>query len=120
MEGVNMDKMLKESVATLFCYAIKLGNKDLIVEKPLFCRLMEQSFDCDSEEAEEILYNVIEKEQDCTNVDTHISIISNALYNEPFAKMNILKQLNHIIFISHVKSEDYQFFEKVQRSFFAQ
>ena len=112
-----MDKMLKESVATLFCYAIKLNNKDLALEKPIFCRFMEQNFDCDIEDAEELFYEIMER--DCDNINTHISIISNGLYNEPYLKMSILKQLNHIIFRSRMKSEDYEFFDKVKHSFFA-
>ena len=112
-----MDKMLKESVATLFCYAIKLNNKDLVVEKPIFYRFMEENFGCDSEDSETLLDEIMEK--DCYNIDTHISIISNGLYNEPYSKMRILKQLNHIIFRSKMKSEDYEFFDKVKRSFFS-
>jgi hypothetical protein len=114
---MDMDKKLKESVATLFCHAIKLDNKDLKLEKPIFCRFMGQNFDCDSKESQEILEKVMNQECD-DNIDTHISIISNALYNEPYEKMNILKQLNHIIFRSNLKSEDYDFFNKVKYSFF--
>jgi len=112
-----MDKIIKESVATLFCHAIKLDNKDLKLEVPIFCRFMGQDFDCDTQEAKELLEKIME--QDCDNIDTHISIISNALYNEPYKKMNILKQLNHIIFRSKMKTEDYDFFDKVRQSFFA-
>jgi len=111
-----MDKMIKESVATLFCYAIKLDDKDLKIEQPLFCRFMEQDFDCDSNEAKEILEKVMDKE--CDNIDTHVSIVSNALYNDPYQKMSILKQLNHIIFRSKLRTEDYDFFNKVKQSFF--
>ena len=115
-EGIDMDKMIKESVATLFCHAIKLDDKDLKLEQPIFCRFMGQNFDCNSKESKEILEKVMEKE--CDNIDTHISIISNALYNEPYEKMSILKQLNHIIFRSKLKTEDYDFFNKVKYSFF--
>ena len=111
-----MDKMIKESVATLFCHAIKLDDKDLKVEKPLFCRFMGQDFDCNSDDAEKLLEEAMSK--DCDNIDTHISIISNALYNEPYWKMNLLKQLNHIIFKSNIRDEDYEFFDKVKDSFF--
>lgn len=111
-----MDKMIKESVATLFCHAIKLDDKDLKVEKPLFCRFMGQDFDCDSKEAEELMNKTME--EDCLNIDTHISIVSNALYNEPYSKMSLLKQLNHIIFKSNIRDEDYEFFDKVKESFF--
>ena len=111
-----MDKMIKESVATLFCHAIKLDDKDLKVEKPLFCRFMGENFDCNSEEAQELLEETMNK--DCDNIDTHISIVSNALYNEPYWKMHLLKQLNHIIFKSNIRDEDYEFFDKVKDSFF--
>ena len=111
-----MDKMIKESVATLFCHAIKLDDKDLKVEKPLFCRFMGQDFDCNDKDAEELLDKIMNEES--TNIDTHISIVSNALYNEPYWKMNILKQLNHIIFKSNIRDEDYEFFDKVKKSFF--
>jgi len=111
-----MDNMIKESVATLFCHAIKLDDKDLKAEKPLFCRFMGQDFDCNDKDAEELLDKIMGEEP--ANIDTHISIVSNALYNEPYWKMNILKQLNHIIFKSNIRDEDYEFFDKVKKSFF--
>ncbi len=112
-----MDSALKESVATLFCHAIKLDNKDIKVEKRLFCRFIGEDFDCDSKEAEELLEKILERKVD-DNIDTHVSIISNALYNQPYKKMNILKQLNHIIFRSNMRTEDYEFFDKVKNAFF--
>ena len=111
-----MDSALKESVATLFCHAIKLDNKDIKVEKRLFCRFLGEDFDCHSKEAEALLEQILEK--DCENIDTHVSIISNALYNEPYKKMQLLKQLNHIIFRSNMRTEDYEFFDKVKNAFF--
>jgi len=111
-----MDQNIKESVATLFCHAIKLDDKDLKVEKPLFCRFMGEDFDCDSKEAEELLEQKMEEE--CDDIDAHIVIISNALNHQPYWKMSLLKQLNHIIFKSNIKNEDYEFFEKVKHSFF--
>ena len=111
-----MDKMIQESVARLFCHTIKRDNKDLEVEKPLFCRFMKEDFDCDSNEAEKLLEKIMSKDSD--NIDTHIAIVSNALYTEPYWKMNILKQLNHIIFKSNMRDEDYDFFYKVKDSFF--
>lgn len=111
-----MNKMIKESVAILFCHAIKMSDKELKVEKPLFCKFMREEFDCNSQEAEELLEKNMEENHD--NIDTHISIISNALYNEPFLKMNLLKELNHIIFRSKIEDEDYEFFDKVKNSFF--
>ncbi len=111
-----MDGALKESVATLFCHVMKLDDKDLKLEKPLFCRFLGEDFDCNSKEAEELLSVISEKK--CDNIETHVSIISNALYNEPYKKMNILKQLNHIIFRSNMRTEDYEFFDKVKNTFF--
>ncbi len=111
-----MDGALKESVATLFCHAMKLDDKDMKLEKSLFCRFIGEDFDCKSKEAEEFLSTIAE--QKCDNIETHVSIISNALYNEPYKKMNILKQLNHIIFRSNMRTEDYEFFDKVKNSFF--
>ena len=111
-----MDEMIKESVATLFCHAIKLDDKDVIVEQPIFCRFMGQDFDCKSEEAKKLLKEIMERDEG--NIDTHISIVSNALHNEPYKKMNILKQLNHIIFKSKIRDEDYEYFDKVKKSFF--
>jgi uncharacterized tellurite resistance protein B-like protein len=112
-----MDTMIKESVATLFCHAIKLDDKDMDVEQPIFCRFMGQDFDCNKEDSKKLLESIMEK-IDGENIDTHISIISNALHNEPYKKMNLLKQLNHIIFKSKMRDEDYDFFDKVKTSFF--
>ena len=108
--------MIKESVATLFCHAIKLDDKDMKLERPLFCRFMGENFDCSGEDSKKMLEEVMQKE--CENIDTHISIVSNALHNEPYSKMNILKQLNHIIFRSNMRNEDYEFFNRVKSSFF--
>jgi hypothetical protein len=111
-----MDKMIKESVATLFCHAIKLDDKDMRVEQPIFCRFMGQDFDCKREDAKNLLDEIMQRDEG--NIDTHIAIVSNALHNEPYKKMNILKQLNHIIFKSKMRDEDYEYFEKVKSSFF--
>jgi ABC-type enterochelin transport system ATPase subunit len=111
-----MDNMIKESVATLFCHAIKLDDKDISVKEPIFCRFMGQNFDCKSEDAKNLLNEVMQKDEG--NIDTHIAIVSNALHNEPYKKMNILKQLNHIIFKSKMRDEDYEYFDKVKNSFF--
>ena len=112
-----MDGLIKESVATLFCHAIKLDDKEMKIEQPIFCRFMGQNFDCNSEEAKKLLVETMQKDDE--NIDTHISIITNALHNEPYKKMNLLKQLNHIIFKSKMRDEDYEFFDKVKQSFFA-
>jgi transcription initiation factor IIE alpha subunit len=111
-----MDKMLKESVAALFCHVIKMDDKDIDVERPLFRRFMKQDFpDMTDEDACTLLDEVMEKEY---NIDTQISIIANALHNEIYTKMSVLKQLNHIIVKSKLEDEDYDLFDKVKNAFF--
>jgi len=111
-----MDKMLKESVAALFCHVIKLDNKDIDAERPLFCRFMKQDFpNMTDEDARKLLEEVMEKEY---NIDTQISMIANALHNETYTKMSVLKQLNHIIVKSKLEDEDYDLFDKVKLAFF--
>ncbi|HHD75527.1 MAG TPA: hypothetical protein ENK95_01730 [Campylobacterales bacterium] len=111
-----MDRMLKESVAVLFCHVIKLDNKDLEAEKPLFCRFMKQDFDMSEENSLELLDKVMA--QNDYNIDTHISMISNGLMNETYTKMSVLKQLNHIIVRSKLEDEDYDLFDKVKHALF--
>jgi len=112
-----MDKMLKESVAALFCHVIKMDNKDIDAERPLFRRFMKLDFpSMTDEEACNLLDKVIEKEY---NIDTQISIIANGLHNEAYTKMSVLKQLNHIIIKSKLENEDYDLFDKVKKAFFS-
>jgi len=111
-----MDKMLKESVAALFCHVIKMDDKDIDAERPLFRRFMKQDFpSMTDDEACELLDEVMEKEY---NIDTQISIIANALHNETYTKMSVLKQLNHIIVKSKLEDDDYDLFDKVKEAFF--
>ena len=110
-----MDKMLKESVAALFCHIIKLDHKDLSEERPLFQRYMKQDFDMSEEESDALLDKAMS--EDC-NVDTHISMIANGLTNETYKKMSVLKQLNHIIVKSKLVDDDYDLFDKVKEAFF--
>jgi len=110
-----MDTMLKESVAALFCHVIKLDDKSLDAERPLFCRFMKQDFGSPKEESCALLTEVMGREY---NIDTQISIIANALHNETYTKMSVLKQLNHIIVKSKLEDEDYDLFDKVKEAFF--
>jgi uncharacterized tellurite resistance protein B-like protein len=111
-----MDKMLKESVAALFCHVIKIDDKDIDVERPLFRRFMKQDFpSMTDEEACKLFDEVMEKEY---NIDTQISIIANALHNETYTKVSVIKQLNHIIVKSKLGDDDYNLFDKVKRAFF--
>jgi uncharacterized tellurite resistance protein B-like protein len=109
-----MDTLLKESVAALFCHVIKMDNKNIDKERPLFCRFMKQDFDCDCEEANLLLNDTMDKE---FNIDTQISIIANALSNKTYQKMSILKQLNHIIIKDNLHTDDYEIFEKLKKAF---
>lgn len=110
-----MDDMIKESVAALFCHVIKLDNKDLIAERPLFCRFIQQDFSTSCAEANTLLDEVMEKDY---NIDTQISIIANALHNETYTKVSVLKQLNHIIVKTKIEEDDYDVFDKVKKAFF--
>ena len=109
-----MDTLLKESVAALFCHVIKMDKKNIDKERPLFCRFMKQDFDCDCEEANLLLTETMEKE---FNIDTQISIIANALSNETYQKMSILKQLNHIIIKDNLHTDNYEIFDKLKKAF---
>ena len=112
-----MDKMLKESVAALFCHVIKIDDKDIDAERPLFRRFMKQDFpSMTDEEACNLLDEVMEKEY---NIDTQISIIANGLHNETYTKMSVLKQLNSIIVRSKLVDEEYDLFDKVKIAFFS-
>jgi len=111
-----MDKMLKESVAALFCHVIKMDDKDIDAERPLFRRFIKQDFPSTTdEEACALLDKVMEKEY---NIDTQISILANGLHTETYTKMSVLKQLNHIIVKSKLVDEDYDLFDKVRIAFF--
>jgi len=110
-----MDKMIKESVAALFCHVIKLDNKDVDAERPLFCRFMKQDFNSPKKESSVLFDDVMEKDY---NIDTQISMIANALHTETYTKMSVLKQLNHIIVRSNLEDDDYDLFDKVKEAFF--
>jgi hypothetical protein len=110
-----MDNLLKEAVASLFCYVIKSEKKDIEKERPIFCRFMKQDFDMECDDANTLFDNVMEKDY---NIDTQISIISNALATQTYQKMSILKQLNSIIIRDNLKDDDYDIFEKTKKAFF--
>jgi len=112
-----MDRMLKESLAVLFCHVIKLDGKDLDAERPLFCRFMKQDFNAPEEESCLLLDKVMEGDY---NVETHIAMLANGLVNETYTKMSVLKQLNHIITKSKLNDDDYDLFDKVKEAFFPQ
>ena len=90
-----MEKKIKKSVATLSLQIIKIDDRDIAKEAPLFCKLMEMDFECDSEEAKTFLKQILAEEYD---LDEHIAIINDALCDDKLSKMHILEQLNHIIY----------------------
>ncbi len=110
-----MEKKIKKSVATLLAHIIKIDKRDIEKEAPLFCKLMEMDFDCDSEEAEKFLRETLQEEYD---LDEHIAIINDALCDDNLSKMHILEQLNHIIYSDTITPKDYEEFEKIKKALF--
>jgi len=111
-----MEKKLKESVGTLLAHIIKIDNRDVEKEAPLFCEIMGQNFDCNPDEAETFLYAMMNKEYD---LDDHIEIINNALCDDKLSKFHLLEQLNHIIYSDKISEEDYKIFEDIKERLFA-
>ena len=110
-----MEKKIKESVAALLAHIIKVDNRDIEKETPLFCNIMGHDFDCCEAEARQFLTDFMGKEYD---MDKHIAIIKEALRKDRISKYHLMEQLNHIIYSDKIEPEDYAFFEKVKREFF--
>lgn len=110
-----MDNKIKESVATLLAHIIKVDNRDIEKEAPLFCDMMGQDFDCDKEEAKAFLTEFMGREHD---MDRHVKIIKDALCEDKISKYHLMEQLNHIIHSDTIQSNDYLFFEKIQKELF--
>jgi len=111
-----MEKKIKKSVATLLAHIIKIDNRDVEKEAPLFCRLMGADFDCDPKEAEDFLRKTMQEEYD---LDEHLAIINDALCNDKLSKMHLLEQVNHIIYSDTITPKDYEEFEKIKQSLFS-
>ena len=110
-----MEKKIKRSVATLLAHIIKVDNRDIEKEAPLFCSMLGEDFGCNEEEAREFLKRIMTEEYD---LDQHIDIIAQALRDDKLSKMHILEQLNHIIYSDTITEEDYKIFEKVKQKLF--
>ncbi len=108
-----MEKKIKKSVATLLAHIIKIDDRDLKKDSPLFCKLMEMDFGCTPEEAETYLKETLQEEYD---LDEHLTIINNALSDDKLSKMHILEQLNHIIYSDTITPNDYEEFEKIKQA----
>ncbi len=110
-----MQQKIKESVGTLLAHIIKVDNRDLDKETPLFCHIMGENFDCNQEEAQNFLYAMMDKEY---NLDEHIEVINQALCEDKLSKLHILEQLNHVIYSDTISSEDYKIFEDIKNKLF--
>ena len=110
-----MQNKIKESVAALLAHIIKVDNRDVTKEAPLFCQLMGQDFNCTEDEAEAILQKIMQSEYD---LDEHINIINQALSEDKLSKFHLLEQLNHMIYSDTIAPEDYKIFEDIKNKLF--
>ena len=110
-----MQQKIKESVGTLLAHIIKVDNRDVEKEAPLFCDIMGQNFDCDPKEATEMLKTIMDSEY---NLDEHVSIINQALCEDKLSKLHILEQLNHVIYSNTISTDDYKIFEDIKNKLF--
>ena len=110
-----MDKKIKRSVATLLAHIVKVDNRDIEKQIPLFCSLMGQNFECKKEEATEFLREAMLEEYD---LDEHVDNICEALKDDNLSKMHILEQLNHMIYSDTIAPDDYKLFESIKKKLF--
>jgi len=111
-----MEMRIKKSVATLLAHIIKIDNRDIEKEAPLFCKLMGEDFGCNDNEAKEFLIRVVKEDYD---LDEHLDVINNALCNDNLSKMHLLEQVNHIIYSDKITSQDYEEFERIKNRLFS-
>jgi len=110
-----MENRIKKSVGTLLAHIIKVDDRDVEKEVPLFCKIMGENFDCNPDEAKELLTTVLKEEY---NLDEHIDTISIALEEDKLSRYHLMEQLNHIIFSDTITADDYQVFEKIKNRLF--
>jgi len=116
IKRIDMENKIKKSVATLLAHIIKIDNRDVEKEAPLFCQLMGADFNCDSEEAKLFLKKTMEEEYD---LNEHLAIINEALCDDKLSKMHLLEQVNHIIYSDTITPKDYEEFEKIKQALFS-
>jgi len=111
-----MQQKIKESVGTLLAHIIKVDNRSIEKEAPIFCDIMGQNFDCSHDEAKDFLYKIMDEEYD---LDEHVTIINQALCEDKLSKLHILEQLNHVIYSDTISPGDYKIFEDIKNKLFA-
>lgn len=111
-----MEKTIKKSVAVILAHIIKMDNRDINKEAPIFCRIMNKNFECNPDEAHTFLTSAME--EDC-NLDEHISIINDALCGDKLSKMHLMEELNHMIYSDTITDQDYEEFENIKEKLFA-
>ncbi|CAA6817392.1 MAG: Unknown protein [uncultured Sulfurovum sp.] len=112
-----MDKKIQESVGILLAHIIKVDNRDIEKEAPIFCDIMKHNFTCTEEEAKEFLYKTMDMDY---NLDEHVEIVNQALKDDRIAKLHILEQLNHVIYSDKISANDYKIFEEIKNRLFPQ
>ncbi|MEA1953418.1 MAG: hypothetical protein U9O24_03415 [Campylobacterota bacterium] len=111
-----MENKIKKSVATLLAHIIKVDNRDIEKEAPLFCRLMGEDFNCQEDEARSFLKQIMIEEY---NLNEHLMVINSALADDKLSKMHLLEQVNHIIYSDTITPKDYEEFEKIKQALFS-
>ena len=114
-EGITMERKIKKSVAALLAHMIKIDDRDVEKEAPLFCKLMKRDFDCNPKEAEDFLHRALQEDYD---LDEHLGVINDALCNDQLSKMHIMEQLNHMIYSGKITDKDYEEFERIKDKLF--
>ena len=110
-----MDKALKRSVGALLAYIIKTDGRDVRKEAPLFCRMMGEDFECDDQEALDLLETLMHSEYD---LEAEAERIAEALQNDKLSKYHLLEQLNHMIYSDTITPDDYKLFERIKQRLF--
>lgn len=110
-----MENEIKESVGALMAYIIKIDERDVEKETPVFCDIMGVDFDCGHDEAKEILHMMMNKEYD---LDEHIDHINEALCKDKLSKYHLLEQLNHMIYSDTISPNDYKVFDEIKEKLF--
>ncbi|MDD5359033.1 MAG: hypothetical protein PHI79_02395 [Sulfurovaceae bacterium] len=105
-----MQEKIKKSVAYLLAYIAKKEKRNIKREARLFCEILGADFNCDNEEAMELLESI----QGDIDIEKHLDTINEALYNDRLCKMHILDQLNHMIYSDKITKDDYEEFEYIK------